>query len=172
LIGGPILSLANPAITYRADITQSGLISPGTANTLIVEDLHLGAATGTQCRSGRLRSVICKKANRANARFHVRDGNDFAFSKHAGALGTTRTQTFRFKAANRPRTATLSLFVADALTQTADVVVITVGSNTRCIFDPLKSSDGAQLDTLNLPNHIPAGSLNGAGADSFSPRYM
>ena len=138
--------MANPAITYRADITQSGLISPGTANTLIVEDLHLGAATGTQCRSGRLRSVIFKKANRANANIDVRDGNDFAFGKHAGALSTTRTQTFRFKAANRPRTATLSLFVADAVAQTTDVVVITVGSNTRCIVDQLKSSDGVQWD--------------------------
>jgi hypothetical protein len=129
LIGGPSLALANPAITYRVDITQSGLISPGTTNTLIVEGLDLGAATGTQCRSGRLRSVIFKKANRANASINVRDGNDFTFGKHAGALGTTRTQTFRFKAANRPRTTTLSLFVADAVTQTADVVVITVGSN-------------------------------------------
>lgn len=155
LIGGPVPGLTNPSLTYRADITHLGLIGLG-ANSLIVEGLDFGEGTGAR-NNGAGIVVIFKEANRNNATIRVRDGNDFAFSKLAAPLNTTKAQTFRFKAANRARTANLALFVADTVAASADVVVIKVGNGTLRLVDQLNSHNGAHWDTLNLPVRIPAG---------------
>lgn len=155
LIGGPSRDLDNPSLTYRADITNLGLIGAG-VNRLIVEGLDVGAG-GYARNNGAGVVVIFKEARRANAAIRLRDGNDFASSQAMPPLNSTRAQTFRFKPANRARTARLSLFVTDAAARSADVVVITVGNKTRRVVDRLKNRDGAYWDTLNLAIRIPAG---------------
>lgn len=161
LIGGPTPGANTPSSSYRGDITSLNLVQTG-ANSLTVEGLDFGPDpnTGIARNDGAGIIVVFDAPGQPTASIQLRDGNDFAFQPFSAPLNSTVTQTFTVAPSNAPRTAQLSLFVADAEASAADVVVINAGVGTRSrlrLIDQLTSNDGAQWDTLTRALDIPAG---------------
>lgn len=103
LIGGPTAFYGDVSTaTHRADITDLGLVGPGTS-TLEVDGLDGGdVADGAAL-------VVLYQQPGVEADVQLVDGNDIAFVDFASPLDTTVPQTFAFEAAPVDRTAELSL---------------------------------------------------------------
>lgn len=161
LIGGPTfffnrLGLAHHSSTYRADITDLGLISAGATNVVSIDDIEFdrannGAGILVIVDDGGPKSVI-----------DVRDGNDLAFRDFEPPLQSTVPQTYTFPAATIDRTAELTIFASsvagpDVPEPRPNLVQVTVGGNVLEFQDALGSVDGNEWDTLRLDITIPAG---------------
>lgn len=158
LIGGPVVpGAAHSFFTYRADITNLGLISSG-ANSISVGGLDFDVVS-----NGAGILVILDDGSTL-AEIDIRDGQDVAYI-YAAELITTKTepQTFTFASSTNDRTANLSMFFSSVSGPYSgggfrpSSIEITVNGVTNIISNLLDSSDGAEWDTVNLDLFIPAG---------------
>lgn len=152
LIGGPTTFFSNvKSSSYRADITNIGIVHPG-SNTITVQDLSFN-----YINNGAGIIVIFDDGQDTN--IQLRDGNDLAWIGFSPPLDTTVTQTFTFESAIISRTATLSMFfssVGDGSIRPS-VIEINVNGVITEIIDELNSGDGREWDTLIVPVNVPAG---------------
>ena len=168
LIGGPTNFFFGWSVnawvkssTYRADITNLGIVHAGT-NIITVKGLSFGYRN-----NGAGILIIFEKG--PNANIQLRDGNDLAFKDFAPPLDTTVAQTFKFDPVGTDRMADLTMFfssVRDAVGFHPTVIEITVNGVVTGIVDALNSGDGLEWDTLIIPVKIPA------GASSVSVRAL
>lgn len=158
LIGGPTFFFSGAyASTFRADITELGLVGGG-VTTLQVSDMSF-----TQAANGAGVMVIFDDGS-SDANIAVRDGSDLAFIGFSGALNTTVPQTFTFPAANKDRTAQVSMFFASVsgtvsggtLRPTA-IELTTNGPNggTTVLNNLLDSVSGEEWDSFTISVDIP-----------------
>ncbi len=163
LIGGPTTFFRYngediSAATYRADISDLGVIKPG-PNSVEVGDLNCGGAWENSGAG----LLVIYATDSSPAAIDVRDGQDLAFRNFAPPLDTTVTQTFHFLSASTARVAKLWLFVSSVLGleqggPRPNVVRVTVGGTALPdIVDALSSGDGKAWDTLGLDVEVPAG---------------
>ena len=171
LIGGPLL-WATPSgggsfgssYTYRADITNLGLVGDGPSANII----SVGGLGFNVVNNGAGVTVIVDDGS-SGSLIGIRDGNDLAndgFFKLLGPLTIeTIAQTFTFSASSAGRTATLSMFVSavsgtnsgGAFHPTA--INVTVGGVTVTHNNILDSFNGEEWDTVVLPATVPAGEV-------------
>ncbi|MEM7273793.1 MAG: SdrD B-like domain-containing protein [Actinomycetota bacterium] len=160
LIGGPTFFFnrarqAHHTSTYRADITALGLITPGTTNTITIDDLDFDRVS-----SGAGILVITSDGGPA-AEVTVVDGNDAAWVNFDAPLDSTVPQTFEFAPATTDRTMDLTLFVSGVAildgTPRGTTIEVTVGGTTQRLHGLLGSGDGFEWDTLTLAVPVPAG---------------
>ncbi|MCB9850919.1 MAG: hypothetical protein H6817_09485 [Phycisphaerales bacterium] len=157
LIGGPTLffNFQGPVQTasYRADITDLGVIAPG-ANSVSIDGLSFDWAN-----SG-AGIVVLYDDGVSLADTQVLDGVDVAFYQFPEPRQNTLPQTFTFDAADVDRVAKLGLFVGSVLPDSPHTIDITVAGNTTTLVDPLGSLDGTAWDTLIVPVDVPAGATD------------
>ena len=160
LIGGPTEVFGKRNVTYRADITSSGLVTVG-SNSIEVTfpNTYLNVDDGAGI-------VVTYDDGSGIAPLLLKDGNDYAFDFFSGTLGSTVPQTFSFTPSTQTRQTTLKLFFSgvpapecDQPWPTSIEVIVGVGdSSNKFVFsNRLVSSDGAYWDTLQIPVEIPAG---------------
>lgn len=158
-IGGPTLFFTNAyASTFRADITGLGLVSDG-ATVLQVKDMAFTtAANGAGV-------IVIFDAGPHDAGIQLRDGSDLAFANFAGVLQSTVPQTFNFAAANKDRTAQVSMFFASVSgttsgfgTRPSAINLTSNGPNgeTTVLNNLLDSNDGDEWDSFTISVKIPA----------------
>lgn len=153
LIGGPTRFFTNAfAATYRADITDLGVVDAG-LNMFEVGDTSFdrkahGAGVLVIFDNGIDKSDI-----------QIRDGTDTAHIRFDGLRKNTVPQTFMFEKSDEMRTADLAIITGDvAGSNRPNVVKVTVGDSPPMNFvNMLFASDGGQWDSLLLPIDIPAG---------------
>lgn len=154
LIGGPTLFFSDvKSSSYRADITNLGIVHPG-SNAITVKGL-----TFNNKNNGAGIIVIYKNGEESN--IQLRDGNDLAYYKFLPPLDTTVAQTFTFESATVSRTATISMFFSSIFQEGKQfrptVIEIKVGDVLIEKIDALNSNNGQEWDTLIVPVNIPAG---------------
>lgn len=161
LIGGA--SLGTRHSTFRADITDLGLIGDGTT-VLTVSDLSFSLANNG---AG---IIVIYDDGSSDAFIDLRDGSDFAYHKSAEPFDTTVAQTFTFPASAASRTASLSNFFA-SVSGTASgggfrptaIEITTAGgvSPTLTVLpNLLDSNNGQEWDTLPIYVDVPAGATS------------
>lgn len=159
LIGGPTLFYedsrlgAGYASSFRADITDLGLVEPG-RNDLTVTDLDFS----TVANGAAVVAILDKGSKRA--RIDVRDGVDVAYHRFDEPRKSTVPQTFSFPSASRPRRADLSLLAGSVGVPRPNHIKFTFdGPNggTEVVENPLASRDGLLWDSVNLRVRMPAG---------------
>lgn len=162
-IGGGIGTLTGETqfLTYRADITSLGAVTPGD-NTVSISGLDFGQNNG----AGVL-AVVDEGGDLAT--LLLRDGSDRAYFAAPAPEDTTVPQLFIFDGAGVARTATLSMFFSDvagdqsgggALRPTRIAIWLgndLGGSPTFTVDNALTSADGEEWDTLIIPVNVPAG---------------
>jgi hypothetical protein len=151
--------------TYRADITNLGLVSSG-SNTLTVSDLNFPVPTsvfGAESGNDGV-GVIVIYDNGSTSTIAIKDGQDLAFRDFLPPLDTTVPQTFTYAPSSSDRQATLvnlvaSVFSVSPLTPRPDALQISfdVGGSTT-ILDPWTSANGPEWDSSTTPVTIPANS--------------
>lgn len=154
LIGGPTMFFffegAVWSASYRADITELGLISAG-PNTLSVQGLSFdfgnhGAGV-----------LVIYEEGMGSAAIDIRDGNDLAYVNFSPPLDSTVAQSFTVGPAAVDRMADLAMFVGSVGgMERPNAIEITVGGVMTTLVNPLGSFDGAFWDTLLVPVTIPA----------------
>jgi hypothetical protein len=143
-------------VTYRADITSLGLVSPG------LSTFSVGGLNFTRQQNGAGVIVIFDDGSPAS-QIDVRDGNDFAFIHFASPLDVTVAQSFNFTPENSDRVGILDLFVGSVADDTGVLgfrpssFEVTVDGVTSTFSDQLNSNDGRYWDTVNLVVTIPSG---------------
>jgi hypothetical protein len=143
-------------VTYRADITDLGLVQDG-ANTISVGGLDF-----TSQINGAGVIVIYDDGSPASE-IGLRDGNDFAMINWPVPLDRTEPQTFNFSPSNKDRVGSVDLFVGSVADDTGvygfrpSSFEVTVGGITSVFSDQLGSFDGRYWDTVSLVVTIPAG---------------
>jgi len=141
--------------TYRADITALGLIGPG-SNTISVGGLDF-------TREDDGAGVLVIYDDGTPAVVEVRDGNDYAHIRNAGALMVTVPQTFSFPAAAVDRTARVVLLVGSVADDTGSLgfrpssIEVQVGTVVTTFSDQLSSQSGRLWDVLYREIEVPAG---------------
>jgi hypothetical protein len=155
-IGGPT-NIPDPNTfinSYRADITSTNQVSPGT------NSLTIGGLSFSRSNNGAGVIVIFDDGSGASG-IDIRDGSDFAFSGQPNPLDATVPQSFNFASAGSDRTADLLLFVADVADDPNrfrnGIIRVTTGGVVTDFVDQIQSNDGAQWDTALLSVTIPAG---------------
>ena len=151
-IGGPTTFYSNvKSDTYRADITDLGLISPG-PNGISID----GQAYGIANHGAGI--LVIFDDGVSSAGIDVRDGNDLAFVNFAEPLKSTVAQTYVVAPAATERIASLAMFFGSVGgLDRPNAIEITVDGVTSTLVDPLGSNDGLFWDSLNVPVTIPAG---------------
>ena len=140
--------------SYRADITELGLIGPG-SNTISVGGLDF-----TMVNDGAAVLVIYDDGT--SAEVEVRDGNDFAHIRNGGALMVTVPQTFTFAPASVARTARIDLLVGSVADDKGflgfrpNSIEVQVGTVVTTFSDQLNSLSGRYIDVLHLEVEVPA----------------
>jgi len=162
-IGGAIGTISGQTqfLTYRADITSLGAVTPG-SNTVSISGLDFGQNNGAG-----ILAVIDEGGDLAT--LLLRDGSDRAFVSSPAPMDTTVPQLFVFDGAGVARSATLSLFFSDVAGQQSggsplrpSRIAIWLGNDlggspTMVIDNALMSVDGQEWDTLIIPVNVPAG---------------
>lgn len=180
-IGGGIGTLTGETqfLTYRADITALGAVSPGD-NTVSISGMDFGQNNGAGI-------LVVVDEGGDLATLLLRDGSDRAYFAAPPPEDTTVPQLFVFDGAGVARTAILSMFFADVAgeqsggefrpTRIAIWLGNDLGGNpTFTIDNALNSTDGEEWDTLVIPINVPAGETmiqvqalsEGEGADPAS----
>ncbi len=163
LIGGPTNFFFGASVnkfvkssSYRKDITDLGIIHPGSNIVTVTEQSFNYRNNGA--------GIIVIFDNGQSANVQLKDGNDLAYFQFAPPLDTTVTQTFTFEPATINRIATISMFfssVRDVVGFHPSVIEIRVdGVLVQEIIDALNSGDGLEWDTLVAPVDIPAGATS------------
>lgn len=160
-IGGQtFFFIGNYSSSFRADITNLGLVSAG-SNTLTLNGLDF-----TSVSNGAGVFVIYDDGT-GIAEIDLRDGVDLAFINYPEPRKSTVAQTFNFPAASKERTATLSLFASSVVGSVSDggsprptAIEVTTGGVLTVFNDLLNSNGGDEWDSVNLPITIPAGADN------------
>jgi len=141
--------------SYRADITDLGLISAG-SNSVTVSGLD-NIVGGFGENSGAALIVIFDDGVKM-ADVQVRDGMDTAFLGFPGNRQVTEPQTFTFDPSSVDRTGELVLTAGSVgSNDRTSVIRLTSGGVITDLHDELASGDGPLWDTLTLPVDIPAG---------------
>lgn len=160
-IGGPTKFFSNHwSSTYRADITELGLVVPG-PNSVSVSGM------GFDLVNNGAGLVVIYDDGGTTSEIELRDGNDLAYHGFGGSLQTTVPQTFDFEPAPVERVVELVMFassVADPAPSPMrpNVIQVTVDGDT---IDPvvtrapnlLASNDGLEWDTVEIDVVVPAG---------------
>lgn len=159
LIGGPTFFFTDAyASTFRADITSLALVSGG-ATALQVNDMAF-----TKVANGAGVFVIFD-AGPGDAGIQLRDGSDLAFVNFSPPLQSTVPQTFTFAAANKDRTAQVSMFFASVSGTTSGygfrpsaMELTTNGPNgvKTVLNNLLDSNDGDEWDSFTISVKVPA----------------
>lgn len=156
-IGGPRLFFHRvSSSTYRADVTDLGLVTSGTTS-LTVEGADFGVTPGGAVRNDGAGLLVIYDQGGPAADVAVRDGNDLAFAGFDPPLDATVPQTYEFAPAEVPRTATLALFASSVAADRPAAVDVTVDGETQRRCDVLVDGDGPQWDSVALPVVVPAG---------------
>ena len=148
--------------TFRADITNLGLIVPGDNSLLIT------AVDGlTNVVDGASVVVIINDNSGSSSDIQIRDGQDFAFSGLSVPPGpleglVTVPQTFSFAPESGPRTAKLVLIVGSVQTPRETSLELTINGSTiapitTTISDPFGDNNGPEWHTFEMDVNIPAG---------------
>lgn len=163
LIGGPTFFFTGAyASTFRADITNLGLVSDGTT-TLEVSNMAF-----TRVNNG-VGVIVIFDDGSSDALIAVRDGSDLAFINAAGPLQTTVPQTFTFPASSQDRTAQVSMFFASVAgtasggtLRPSAIVLTTNGPNggTNVLNNVLDSVSGEEWDSFTIAADIPSGATS------------
>jgi uncharacterized repeat protein (TIGR01451 family) len=155
-IGGPTYFFQRGGVryyftTYRADITNLGVVSPGTTNNISVGGVDFGA---DENNGAGILAIYDDGATPAI--IDLRDGTDVAFINFPGTRGSTVAQTFTFAPAPITRTVKIPMFFG-SIARNGDVadrpssISLTIGSEVYLFSDRLNSKDGPEWDTLILP---------------------
>lgn len=153
-------------VTYRADITDMNLVSPGTS-TFSVEGLDF---TDEKYGAGIL-VIYDDGANKSQVAVH--DGNDFAMIDWPAPLDVTELQEFKFNSSNKDRIGHIVLLVGSVADDSGlygfrpSSFEVTTDGNTAVFSDKLNSKDGRYWDTVNLVVTVPAGA-NSMSTQIFS----
>lgn len=151
LIGGPTELF--PGVfdsSYRADITELGLINAG-SNTLDIAEVEFSMFNNGA-------GLVVVYSNAAPAALVLVDGNDFALEKYLSPLDTTVPQKLIFPAAKTVRTARLALLVGGS--EGSSTVRLWTGRQSYTVVNELNGSSGANWDSLILDVDIPARATN------------
>jgi hypothetical protein len=147
------------SLAYRYDITALNLVGPG-ANSLTIAGLDgfdfVNDGAGVM--------VIYEESGKPLSHIDLRDGLDLAFINFPSPRDATVLQEFTFPASDKPRQATLAMFfssvsgiISGSGTDRPSSIEVTVGGVTTKYSNLLKSNDGQEWDTQNIPVAIPAG---------------
>jgi len=140
---------------FRADITNLGLISPGT-NTITLDELNF-----TRVSNGAGLLVIYDDGS-TPAEIDLRDGVDLAYFNFPEPRRNTVPQTFSFPASSMARTADIIIFAssvegaASGEADRPDSIEVTIDGTVQVFTNPLNSNDGDEWDTVELQVEIPA----------------
>jgi len=149
-IGGPTTFFSNVQIeTFRADITDLGLVARGN-NNLTVEGLSFDVVNHG---AGVL---VIYDDGAGTADIGVRDGQDLAFVDFAPPLDTTVSQTFNFASLDVDRMADLAIFAGSIAEDRPNAIDITVNGSPTTLVNPLGNSDGDFWDTFTTQVPVPA----------------
>ena len=144
--------------TYRADITELGIIRPG-ANEVELGGLEVGNfgfANGAE--------IVVIADDGGPGRLMVRDGADFAYWNYPAPFDRTLRQRFSFEPEGTPREAELVLIVADhqAFDQgrvRPSTLEVKADLDSVFVFDDVLSSPGGDSwDSISVSVTIPANS--------------
>ncbi len=136
--------------TYRADITDLGLVGPG-ANTIEIDGLVNSFRT-----TGAGVLVVYDEAG-ADAELQLLDGLDLAYWRLAPPLDTTVPISFAFEAADYMRIAKVPVLVGSVGDARPNVTEFVVGSDVYRVPDLFTSLDGVEWDAQLIEVDIPAG---------------
>ena len=162
LAGGPSFFDFNDrySYTYRADITNLNLVSPGANSLTITEMFFVGVNNGAGV-------MVIIDDGSGEAVLELRDGDDIAFRDFAPPADTTVPQTFTFPAASFDRTATISNFFGSVTGPASrfgpirpNTIRVETGGIVTEFFDLLMSSDGDEWDTAIIEVTVPAGATS------------
>ena len=160
LIGGSTKFFGGAyASTFRADITTTGLVGPGT-NHLTVEGLSFTR------RNNGAGVVVIYDDGSGDTTLDIRDGSDLAYIGFSSPLNATVPQTFDFPVANTSRTAMVNLHFA-SVSGTASghgfrptSIEITTGGVTSKLSDLLDSNNGDEWDAFAIAVNVPPGATD------------
>jgi hypothetical protein len=163
LIGGQTFFFsAAYASTFRADITNLGLVAAGT-NTLTVSGLsYSNVSNGAGV-------IVIFDDGTSDANIQIRDGSDLAFIGFSGLLNGTVPQTFNFPSSTSARTAQISFFFASVSGTASGLglrptsIELTTngpGGSTIVHSNVLDSLDGEEWDSFTTSVLIPAGTTS------------
>lgn len=160
LIGGPTLFSGNAYnSSFRADITNLGLISPG-INLLTLDSLVFERPPAAPAANGAGVLVIYDNGATATDTY-IRDGLDLAYIGFPEPRKSTIAQTFTFPAEPIDRIGTLDMFFSGVEgsisgSDRPSSFRVTVGTQTTLFSNLLMSKDGSEWDTVNLSVTVPA----------------
>jgi uncharacterized repeat protein (TIGR01451 family) len=155
LIGGPTRFFSAAwSSTYRADITDLGLVDPG-LNTISVSGLDFDR------RSNGAGILVITSDGGPDSSLAVRDGNDLAYIGFDFPLDSTVPQTVTFPPAPADRVATIDIFASsvagDFVGDRPNIILVTVDGVVTQFDNVLNNSDGKEWDTVRLDVTVPAG---------------
>lgn len=161
LIGGPAYFFTGAfASAFRADITELGLVGPGTS-TLTLSGLEF-----TMANNGAGVIVIFDDGS-AEAIIDVRDGVDLAFIDFLEPRHSTLPVGYTFSPMGSDSTAMLSMFfasvsgtVSGGAIRPTSIEITTSGSGTptpTVLSNVLDSLDGEEWDSFTIAVNVPAG---------------
>ena len=160
LIGGPTFFFDGAyASTFRADITDLGLVGAGNTN------LALSGMNFTNVNNGAGVLVIYDDGS-SDAAIDVRDGSDLAYAGFSPPLQSTVAQTFDFPASTQDRRASLDMFfasVSEGTLRPTTIVLTTSGggsSTTTPLYNVLSSAQGGEFDNFKIAVDIPPGATS------------
>ncbi|MEZ5988815.1 MAG: hypothetical protein R3F30_06775 [Planctomycetota bacterium] len=140
--------------TWRADITELGLVKPG-SNALLVTDLF---DNGMHRMDGAGVFVIYDDGTKAN--IQVKDGNDLAHVRFLAPLDKCIPMTFDVVEATEAKTVDLVIFVGgvSGWNRPNQMYIGNDVETTKVKYDdPFSMALGAEFDVLNIPVSVPAG---------------
>jgi hypothetical protein len=147
--------------TYRADITDEELVSPG-VNSLSISGMEFNQ--GTLNENNGVGIFVIYDDEEKSADIQLRDGQDLAYIRFEDPLDHTEPQTFTFEASDEERTAKLLIFSGSVARKVSDPdaprdnkIVVTVNGVTTEYDNELGSFAGDAFDAKILLITIPAG---------------
>lgn len=156
-IGGPTRFFGDVHSTsYRADITDLGLVGPGTSR-VSVSGAQFDARKDGQRRNNGAGLVVIYDDGTVPADIRIRDGNDLAFFRFDPPLDAMVPQTYEFAPAPAERTADLTLFASSVGENRPTAIDVTVGGTTQRFCDRLGETSGPEWSTARLAVTIPSG---------------
>lgn len=158
LIGGPtwfyrFLLCDYRFSAYRADITDLGLVGPGTS-TVTVSGFDFASFLLDENDGA---SIVVVWEDGSGASYQLRDGLDMAYFGYQGSLNTTVPQVFAVTPAPVDRTGKLLLMAASVGEGRPTRVIVTSSAGEQVFDNVLGATAGRQWDSLELPVRIPAG---------------
>lgn len=139
--------------SYRADITNLGLVTIGTNSINIGNMDFIAENDGAGI-------IVIYDDGQTKSDIHMADGLDIAYLNRPEPGQTTIPQTFSFAPEDIARTANIGFLVGSVLKERPNVIRITTGGATVDHFNLLSSAQGSQWDALAIPVTIPAGATD------------